>query len=146
MGKIHSGYLLQVTSDNFGADKAFNNGTNRKQLIARGEIIEITIAYEWHFRLMDGEHFVADEDYILEHCTLFGKSEDVFGLRGKISLDEIMRWRFWNDRSMAEEVPVGKLDRKAMLEHSMRSLLAQHKKQIKELQGTIDWNKEHPDL
>lgn len=146
MGKLHSGYLLQVDSDNFAADKAFNNGNNRKQLIARGEIIEITIAYEWHFRLMDGEHFVADESYIMEHCRLFGQVIDIFELRGKINLEQIIRWRFWNKRNLDKDLEIRELNRPAMLEHAMRSLLSQQKKEVKELQGSIDFNKEHPNI
>lgn len=145
MGKLHSGYLLQVKTDNFSARQAFTQDGERKQVIAKGEIVEITIAYEWHFRLMDGQHFVADEAYILEHCKVFGISEDVFGLRGKINLEQIMRWHFWNDRKIDKSI-YDKLDRGAMLNHAMYALLAQQKKEVKELQSNINFNKEHPNI
>lgn len=103
--KVGSGLLLQVTKPGFAANRMLKEG-ERKTLIEVGDIIEITIAYAWHFRTLDGDYFVADEDYILEHCTPFAWRMDVFELRGKMTLEEIMRYQFYKglDRANGYQV------------------------------------------
>lgn len=93
MSKLKQGVLLQVTKPGFTVLPS--TGKGRKILLEVDEVIEIHHAYAWHFRTMDGEYYVADEDYILEYCQPFGEWIDTFELRGKINTQQIMAWHFY---------------------------------------------------
>lgn len=100
--KIEQGVLLQVVTDDFAVGSGSVNRSmqfgGRKVLLKKGEIIMIHHPYAWHFVTLFGEMMVADEDYILQHCVPFGKATDVFELRGKINLQQIMDWHFWSNK------------------------------------------------
>lgn len=93
MGKLHSGIILQVIKDGFTAEPMMNSGA-RENLIKKGEIIEITIAYEWHFRTIFGDYFVAPEEKILKYCKVFAATPPALHPQ-KISLEAMLRHRMY---------------------------------------------------
>lgn len=93
MGKLHSGIILQVTKPGLLAHKMMNEEA-RKTAIEVGDIIEITIAFEWHFRTLDGEYFHAPEDEILEHCTIFAATPPSLHPQ-KVSLEYMIRHQLY---------------------------------------------------